>query len=298
MGIARSASRVARVAIAALVVATGVSIAQPASAASTPPNAHSGLIGTWTNETSTAGTLLEKLVISPNGSGGITVDTFGRCGAPTLCEYGKVPAVVFGAAADSTTGAFFQTNQAFASYNKVLSGRLINTTAGRRITLDRYVAWKVSSRHNSGSTYQFKRESTSTAGTTKSGTATTAYPAGNQPSPTASLLGTWNNTNASTRGLAKVVITLGGGGSLLVHAFGACTPTLCDNGTFTAITYGPNSSAPSGGRFLAPNDPGFKRETFAGRLVAGSGTLKLTYFSEFTDASGRSNYAISETFAH
>lgn len=45
----------------------------------------------------------------------------------------------------------------------------------------------------------------------------------------ASLVGTWVNVNAATQDIVKIVLT-NNGGSLGVHAFGACSPTPCDWG--------------------------------------------------------------------
>jgi hypothetical protein len=47
-----------------------------------------------------------------------------------------------------------------------------------------------------------------------------------------SLVGTWVNVNAATRDIVKIVLT-NSGGSLGVHAFGACSPTPCDWGQVT-----------------------------------------------------------------
>lgn len=297
MRIRRTATRTVRLASAALVAILGLAVAQPAFATNNPPRADAGLVGTWTNETVSNDILLKRLVITVNASGAITVDTFGKCGQPTLCEYGRVPAVVFGPLADSKTGRFFESNQAFTLYNKVLLGQLVDTASGPRIRLDRFVVFKDGTRYNSGVSYVFRRVTTSTAGTTKSAPQATGYPAGLQPVPAASLLGTWHNTNPNTIGIAELIVTHGTGNSLLVHAFGRCTPTLCDIGTFGAVTYGADSTTAHGARFLAPNNAGFKNELYTGLAIAG-GQLRVNYYGEYTDSSGRSNYAISETFAH
>lgn len=295
MGIFNTARRGARLAIVGLVVTSGVAIAQPASAAG-PPAPDSGLIGTWTIDGAVGPIGLAKLVIASDGAGGIKVDTFGKCGAPPLCEYGSVPALVFGPTANSLKGQFFETNQVFAAYNKVLLGHLTATAAGPRITVQRYIAWTDHSRRNSSLGYTFKPVSVSTAGVTKAGTATTAFPAAFQAMPTDSLIGVWHNTSTTIKAVAELDITRAGDGSLVIHAFGACTPTLCDIGSFPGITYGPNSLSATGARFLAPHDAGFKRELYAGKVLPG-GNLSVDYYSEFTDSSGRSNYSLTETFA-
>ena len=54
-----------------------------------------------------------------------------------------------------------------------------------------------------------------------------------------SFLGTWNNLDANTGGLTKLVVTTDGT-NYFVQGFGACTPTDCDWGTkdLTFMAYG------------------------------------------------------------
>ena len=203
---------------------------------------------------------------------------------------------MFGATADATIGRSFQMNQAFATYHKILFGTLVNTSAGPRIQMQRYVVYTDASRVNSARLYTFKKVNSSTAGS-KLGSGTTTYPAGRQPIPTASLLGTWHNVHPNTAGLITVIVTRGTGNSLNIHPFGNCTPTPCDIGTFTGITYGVNSQSTTGSRFVAPHDAGFKREIYVGQAIAANGTLQVDYYSQYTDGSGRSNFVISEFFS-
>jgi len=275
-----------------VIAAIGVMILVPASA-SGAPSAASGLIGTWTSASATGG--IVKLVIRSSGGGGITVDTFTACGRRKRCESGKLSAVVFGSSVSSTRGTSFETNQAFGSFNRVLLGKLVSTRRGRRIALDWYDVYHSGSRHNSVASRTFKRVGRARS-TAKRGTSTTAYPPGRQPVMRDASVGVWHNVNNATRGLVELDITRATDGSLLVHAFGACTPTPCDNGTVPAIAYGPSTSSTTGTRFLAPVDYGFKRGFLTALPISRSGVLTVSSYNEFTDGSGRSNYVNTERF--
>ena len=49
------------------------------------------------------------------------------------------------------------------------------------------------------------------------------------------LLGTWVNCNHQAPGLVRLMISAIGNG-VMVHGFGACTPTPCDSGAVPAIS--------------------------------------------------------------
>jgi hypothetical protein len=291
VGKTRTIARGGGTTIVGLLAAMASMVLAPATA-SAAPSAASGLIGTWT---SSARSGIVKLVISKSSGGGIKVDAFSTCGKAKPCESGKLSAVVFGPSASATTGAVFETNQALASYNQVLLGRLVSTTRGRRIALDWYDVYHAGPRHNSAMSRSFKRVGRATS-TRKTGTATTAYPTGRQPHAPDALVGVWHNVDPSTRGTVELDITRALDGSLLVHVFGACTPTPCDNGVTPAIAYGPSTTATTATRFLAPADYGFKRTVLAGLPISSTGVLTVNTYSEFTDGSGRSNYFTAERF--
>jgi hypothetical protein len=264
----------------------------PAISASGLPNANSGLLGTWTNAAATSG--IVKLVISSSGTG-IKVDTFTKCAGTQLCESGKVSAVVFGTSSGSTTGRSFETNQKLAPYNRVMLGRLISTSSGPRLTVDWYLTYHDVVNYNASENRTFKRVGSATS-TTKNGTTATTYPSGRQSRAPNSFLGTWKNTNPATTGVVKYVITRSGNGSLVVHEFGACHPTPCDNGTHASISYGSSSTATTANRFLVPANYGFMVELSAGSI--NGGVLTVRVWIQFTDGSGRSNYLFAGTFTH
>jgi hypothetical protein len=272
------------------IVIVGAAVA-PATLAGGAPAPYSGLLGTWTSASTTG---IVKLVISPAGTG-MTVDAFAKCTGPALCESGKVSAVVFGTGPGSPTGRFFRTNQVFSTYNRIMMGSLASTSAGPSITVTWYLTYKDGVKYNTLVTRAFKRVGPATS-TPKVGTASGTYPLGRRPHAPDSFLGTWNNTNPATESVVKYVITRQEDGSLLVHEYGACTPTPCDNGTSNAITYGASSTSPTATRFLSPSDYGFEREVRIGSLV--NGVLHVSAWIQFTDGSGRSNYGAAETFTH
>jgi hypothetical protein len=106
------------------------------------------------------------------------------------------------------------------------------------------------------------------------------------------LLGTWTNVNPATRDLVKIVLTESHG-TLLVHAFGACSPTPCDWGVVTAQAY---SASVSGGptvAFTANYAFGFKSTILTGHLDGGH--LIVDDFNVFHDGSGRSAYFSQDT---
>jgi hypothetical protein len=103
----------------------------------------------------------------------------------------------------------------------------------------------------------------------------------------APLIGTWNNVNAATRDLVKVVIAAHGT-AITVNPFGACSPAPCNWGAQPGIAYAANvSSAPAVG-FTAAFTFSFARVTVTGHLLGKE--LIVETFTQFTDGSGRSNY--------
>jgi hypothetical protein len=283
----------------AAVVALAVGLAAPAAGASpVPPKASSALLGTWVN-TDPNSNSVKQVVISPSRLGNVIVDAFGAC-TPSFCEWGKVPAIVYGTNVSSTTGATFQTNQRFLSGDTewsrtTLLGRVVRTTLGPRLKLRELTVFEDGSgrkNYEVDETFQLGKGQAPAI----TGNAVSSYRLGNRPALNAGALGLWVNPTA-TGGLAKVVIG-GTAASPVVHAYGQCSPTPCDWGKVRGITYGASISSTVGDRVLAPYKFSFKNAQLAitySHPRKGADTLSVTSYNEFTDGSGRSNYAKTET---
>jgi hypothetical protein len=109
----------------------------------------------------------------------------------------------------------------------------------------------------------------------------------------ASLVGTWVNVNASTRDIVKIILT-NNGGSLDVHAFGACSPTPCDWGQVKGQAYSASVAGGAAVAFTANYGFGFKNTILTGHLNGEH--LVADDFNVFTDGSGRSPYFTEGTF--
>lgn len=108
-----------------------------------------------------------------------------------------------------------------------------------------------------------------------------------------SLVGTWVNVNAATRDIVKIVLTHNGG-SLGVHAFGACSPTPCDWGQVPGQAYSASVAGGSAVAFTANYGFGFKNTILTGHLNGAH--LVVDDFNVFHDGSGRSPYFTEGTF--
>jgi hypothetical protein len=101
------------------------------------------------------------------------------------------------------------------------------------------------------------------------------------------LLGTWINTDGTTHGLKKLVISASSGG-IAVQAFGACGGSLCDLGIVPGIAYGANVKANAAEALSAQYKKSWSTDTLVGRIKGQY--LEMEVFTEFTDGSGRSNF--------
>jgi hypothetical protein len=111
----------------------------------------------------------------------------------------------------------------------------------------------------------------------------------------ASFLGDWRNTDPNAAGTVELQISQVGG-LYQIHGWGACEPSPCDYGTVALTFY---STGVEGGDTyygLAVYQFDFKTSYFVLEFIAPN-TLQVTEFSHFTDASGRSDYFLTETFA-
>jgi hypothetical protein len=107
------------------------------------------------------------------------------------------------------------------------------------------------------------------------------------------LLGIWWSTDKATGGIRKLILTEENG-DLMIHAFGACVPELCDWGKIAAVAYAANVSSRDAMAFTARYDFGFMETTLA--VYMKGGILVLDSFNAFKDASGRSDYFTREFY--
>jgi len=107
------------------------------------------------------------------------------------------------------------------------------------------------------------------------------------------LVGTWWSTDKGTRGIRKLVLSEENG-LLLVRAFGACLPELCDWGKIVAVPYAANVTSREAMAFTARYDFGFMETTLA--VYMKGGILVLDSFNAFKDSSGRCDYFTREFY--
>ena len=107
-------------------------------------------------------------------------------------------------------------------------------------------------------------------------------------------VGTWINTNDSARHkIARVVISIKDG-SLVVHAFGDCSPDLCDWGEVMADVFAESIRSHEAMSFSAVYDFGFMESYLQSNVK--HGTLVIATCNKFKDDNGRSNYYTREFF--
>src|SRR5262245_18057521 len=106
--------------------------------------------------------------------------------------------------------------------------------------------------------------------------------------------GVWVNTNDAARHkIARVLLTIRDG-SLMVHAYGDCTPELCDWGEVKAEVFADSINSQTAMSFSAIYDFGFMETYLLSNLK--HGTLVIASCNKFSDRSGRSNYYTREFF--
>lgn len=103
--------------------------------------------------------------------------------------------------------------------------------------------------------------------------------------------GQWENTDAATRGMTRLLIGRRADGGWFMHGFGKCHPSDCDWGETTAM--------PSGDALIGVYAFGFKVTTLTARRSGQ--TLVVDVLDDYTDADGRtdrlSNYVMARSVA-
>jgi hypothetical protein len=111
-----------------------------------------------------------------------------------------------------------------------------------------------------------------------------------------SFVGTWKNTNPSTRGILKIVIGRSGR-TLQIRPYGACTPKPCDWGAQPGIAYAPKISSnllTAANAATVVYKTSFSVTTLT--LMERGKRLSVARFTHFTDGSRRTDYADIEAF--
>lgn len=111
----------------------------------------------------------------------------------------------------------------------------------------------------------------------------------------ADFIGTWVNTDSSTRGITKVVVTSAGSNKLNIETFGKCHPTDCAWGKVILPTYGSSVTDPNHRAATAAYDAGFSKTLLTLQLNRPT-SLTLNSYTLFTDNSNRQPYYSLNTF--
>jgi len=287
-----TAALISSTAVTAAALLASPLTARAATATPVPPPPNAVLAGTWVN-TNHATRNVVDLVVSTNDRG-IAVDGFGAC-SPSPCEWGRILGTVFGPDVSAKTGTSFAAQWNFGFARTVVLATYSTPKKVPTLTVRELTTFTDdTNRSNYTATETFTKGKA--VKVTKTGTSAADYPLGHPVSAAASLPAIWINT-AATGSVRAVILTLGAGGLLQVHAYGFCSPVPCNWGTVTGITFGPNVSATTGAIFLAPYTFGFAHKLLDGSVNAAGSQLTVRTWTEFTDHSGRSNYLSTETFA-
>lgn len=107
--------------------------------------------------------------------------------------------------------------------------------------------------------------------------------------PASAFVGSWQNVDPNTRHIPQLQIRVDGG-TIYVHAYGACVPAYCDWGEASAPV--PNTaSAP----FTVNWSVSFETDRMT-LTASPDGTLQTTTSTHFTDGSGRADYTAVDLF--
>ena len=113
------------------------------------------------------------------------------------------------------------------------------------------------------------------------------------PTNFSALVGVWNNTNPSTRGIVRVVVRKSGAG-ITVQPFGACSPTPCNHGIIRARSFSSGVGDAHAIGFNAVRNFGFKSTAY--NAIWGGNTLALLTQDTFAPMDSRFNYTMMESF--
>jgi hypothetical protein len=105
-------------------------------------------------------------------------------------------------------------------------------------------------------------------------------------------LGNWINADGGANGIARVVVTRAGTSGVNVQVFGRCHPTDCDWGVRPGLAYSEAADSDDVRIVTADFNPSFAQEHVTLRPAPG-GALTFEVMTEFTDHSGRNDYATS-----
>ena len=119
-----------------------------------------------------------------------------------------------------------------------------------------------------------------------------------QPANVANLVGSWNNVNAATGGIVKVVITNDATG-FKVHTYGACSPTPCDHGIIPALRFSKTVSSTLAHGLNAQYNFGFSTMGVTAQRVYdidGGNFQELESRTRFAAGDTRQDYMRTELF--
>lgn len=273
-----------------------LSSANPAVAGSawrTPPVPSIALSGTWVN-TDPHSRSLAALVVQTSRHG-FDADGFGAC-VPKLCEWGLIRGTSYGRTVSSRIGSSFQVKWNFGFSRVVLLAKYFPVSRWHVpvLSIDEFTIFTDGShRSNYEVTETFIKGRPIRPH--RYGVPAKDYPLGDSPKPYPGLIALWVNRDPHA-GLRAVLLTVNASHTLQVHAFGNCSPHLCNWGTVNGITFGYNIYSKTGSVFLAPYKFKFANKLLAGFVNIRGTQLTVDTWTEFTDFSGRSNYETTDTF--
>jgi hypothetical protein len=106
-------------------------------------------------------------------------------------------------------------------------------------------------------------------------------------------VGDWTTTNQQTQGIARLIVR-DVAGHLLVRAFGATPPSVCDWGEAPAAVFADGPDSLAARAFTARFDLGFKEVSLQAKVK--KGVLVVANFNRFRDDSGRAPFFSREFF--